>query len=89
MKTNVWIKPENISKYAWRMANGIGAKNVSFQPAGAKEKIICDKSLNADSTIVKRAQPAIALPNKRRVSDKRGAHIEIKLIGKKIGIGSI
>ena len=48
-----------------------------------------DKSLNAYSTMDNNAQPALALPNQRKVSESKGAHIEIKLIGKKIGIGSM
>lgn len=33
--------------------------------------------------------PAKAFPNKRIVKDKTGAHIDIKLIGKKTGKGSM
>ena len=81
MNTIVWIRPENKSKYAWRAANGIGARNILFQfigspPAlktvgvvvGIKVNIVADILPRPLSTIVRRAQPATALPNKRNVS---------------------
>ena len=88
IKTTVWIRPENKSKYACNIASGIGARKISFQPLGTKLKIAAEASLKENSTMVNNAQPAIALPNKRNVSESKGAHMDNKLTGKNTGNGS-
>ncbi len=49
----------------------------------------CDIESNAKYITLIKVQPAKALPNKRKVKDNNGAHIDNKLIGKKNGNGSI
>ena len=58
-------------------------------PSGMNENILLDKLLSAEYKSVINVHPAKALPNKRIVKDNNGAHIEIKLTGKKTGTGSI
>ena len=53
------------------------------------ENSFADTPSSALYKIVMSTYPDIALPNIRNVSDNKGAHMEIKLIGKNNGTGSI